>query len=149
MLAHPAHGNLAVALLARRPEALNDLVKNLKSQVPDGVIEAFPSDTSPDKLRKAFADIKGHESFKGLKLNLVSLHRATTVWRDMQCPMIWTTILTNESDETLRPGWAFSSGYCRGSVDTLMIHAPVRGSSQHLIRMSTRFLSKRRFGTTT
>jgi len=73
MLAHPDHGNLAVALLARRPEPLKELVKNLKSQVPESVIEAFPSDTSPDKLRKAFADIKGHDSFKGLKLNMVSL----------------------------------------------------------------------------
>lgn len=73
VLAHPDHGNLAVALLSRRPEPLNDLVKNLKSQAPGSVIEAFPSDTRPENLKKAFADIRGHESFKGLKLNMVSI----------------------------------------------------------------------------
>lgn len=62
-------GNLAVALLARRPEPLNDLVKSLRSQSPGAVIEAFPTDTKPDNLRKAFADIKKHQSFAGLKLN--------------------------------------------------------------------------------
>ena len=72
ILAHPSHGNLAVALLARRPEPLDELVKNLKSQVPGSVIEGFPSDTSPEKLRKAFKEIKAHESFKGLKLGMVS-----------------------------------------------------------------------------
>lgn len=70
MLAHPNHGNLAVALLARRPEALSDLVSNLRSQAPGAVLEAFPSDTSPDKLKKAFADIKAHQSFKDLKLKM-------------------------------------------------------------------------------
>jgi NAD(P)-dependent dehydrogenase (short-subunit alcohol dehydrogenase family) len=34
------------------------------------VLEAFPSDTSKTSLEKAFADIKAHESFKGLKLKL-------------------------------------------------------------------------------
>jgi NAD(P)-dependent dehydrogenase (short-subunit alcohol dehydrogenase family) len=34
------------------------------------VLEAFPSDTSKASLEKAFADIKSHESFKGLKLKL-------------------------------------------------------------------------------
>lgn len=59
-----------MALLARRPEALNELVSNLRSQTPDGVFEAFPTDTSPDKIRKTFADIKAHQSFKDLKLRL-------------------------------------------------------------------------------
>lgn len=68
-MAHPSHGNLAVALLARRPDALNDLVSNLRSQTA-GVFEAFPTDTSPDNLRKAFADIKAHHSFSGLKLRV-------------------------------------------------------------------------------
>lgn len=36
-------GNLAVALLARRAEPLNDLVKSLKTQSPGAVIEAFPT----------------------------------------------------------------------------------------------------------
>jgi hypothetical protein len=57
-------------LLARRAEPLNDLVKNLRSQAPDGVFEAFPTDTTPDKLRQTFADIKAHQSFRDLKLNV-------------------------------------------------------------------------------
>jgi len=65
-----SNGNLAVALLARRPEALNELVGNLRSQVPNGVFEAFPTDTSPDKLKKAFADIKSHKAFQDLKLKV-------------------------------------------------------------------------------
>lgn len=63
-------GNLAVALLARRPEPLNELVKNLRSQIPNGVFEPFATDTSPEKLHKAFEDIKAHQSFKNLKLRL-------------------------------------------------------------------------------
>ena len=63
-------GGLAVALLARRPEPLNELVKSLRSQTPNGIFEAFPSDTAPDNLRKAFSDIKSHQSFKGLKLRV-------------------------------------------------------------------------------
>ncbi len=70
ILGSPNYGNLAVALLARRPEALNALVDDLRSQTPNGVFEAFPTDTSPDKLRQAFADIKGHQSFKDLKLKV-------------------------------------------------------------------------------
>jgi len=70
ILAHPSHGNLAVALLARRQDALNDLAKDLRSQTPEGVFETFATDTSPDKMRKAFADIKEHQSFKDLKLRL-------------------------------------------------------------------------------
>lgn len=68
-----------MALLARRPGPLNDLAKSLRSQVDGAVFEAFPSDTSPQSLRKAFADIKGHESFKNLKLKVVSWQR-----RDVQ-----------------------------------------------------------------
>jgi NAD(P)-dependent dehydrogenase (short-subunit alcohol dehydrogenase family) len=70
ILAHPSHGNLAVALLARRQEALDSLAKDLKAQTPGAVFETFATDTSPDKLRKTFADIKAHQSFKGLKLQL-------------------------------------------------------------------------------
>jgi len=70
ILAHPSHGNLAVALLARRQDALNELVKDLRSQTPDGVFETFATDTSPEKLRRAFADINAHPSFKDLKLRL-------------------------------------------------------------------------------
>lgn len=72
ILSSPSHGNLAVALLARRPEPLNELVKSLKSQPThqDAVLEAFPTDTKPDNLRKAFADIKNHPSFTNLKLDV-------------------------------------------------------------------------------
>jgi short-subunit dehydrogenase len=61
---------MAVALLARRPEPLNDLVKSLRSQNPSSVLEAFPTDTQPDNLKQAFASIKAHESFAGLKLKV-------------------------------------------------------------------------------
>jgi short-subunit dehydrogenase len=70
ILAHPSHGNLAVALLARRQDALNDLAKDLRSQTPDGVFETFATDTSPEKLRSTFADIKSHQSFRDLKLRM-------------------------------------------------------------------------------
>ncbi|KAK5136838.1 hypothetical protein LTR08_001760 [Meristemomyces frigidus] len=70
ILAHPSHGNYAVALLARRQESLDGLAKELRSQTPEGVFETFATDTSPDKLRKALADIKEHQSFKDLKLRL-------------------------------------------------------------------------------
>ncbi|KAF2768658.1 NAD(P)-binding protein [Teratosphaeria nubilosa] len=70
ILAHPSHGNLAVALLARRQDALNDLAKDLRASTPNGVFETFATDTSPEKLRKAFADIKAHQSFKNLKLRM-------------------------------------------------------------------------------
>ena len=59
-----------MALLARRPENLKDLVSSLRSSTPDGVFETFATDTSPDKLRKAFADIKQHKSFDNLKLRV-------------------------------------------------------------------------------
>ncbi|EGP91505.1 uncharacterized protein MYCGRDRAFT_107473 [Zymoseptoria tritici IPO323] len=70
ILSHPSHGNMAVALLARRPEPLNDLVKSLRSQNSGAVLESFPTDTAPDNLKKAFADIKAHQSFSGLKLKV-------------------------------------------------------------------------------
>ena len=59
-----------MALLARRPEPLNEVAKSLRSDVPNGVFETFPTDTSPDSLKKAFADIKQHKSFDSLKLNI-------------------------------------------------------------------------------
>ena len=70
ILAHPSYGNYAVALLARRQESLDDLAKDLRAQTPGAVFETFATDTSPDKLQKAFADIKAHQSFKDLKLRL-------------------------------------------------------------------------------
>jgi len=61
---------MAVALLARNQDKLHGLVEDLRQQTPDGVYETFATDTSPDKLRKAFADIKAHQTFKDLKLRL-------------------------------------------------------------------------------
>jgi hypothetical protein len=61
---------MAVALLARRAGPLDDLIKSLKSEQPEAVLEAFPTDTSPDNLRRAFADIQAHASFQGLKLRV-------------------------------------------------------------------------------
>ncbi|KAH7051006.1 oxidoreductase domain-containing protein [Macrophomina phaseolina] len=54
ILSHPSHGNLAGALLARRPEPLQELTNSLRSSTPGA----------------AFADIKRHPSFSGLKLRL-------------------------------------------------------------------------------
>lgn len=68
ILSHPSHGNLAVALLARRPGALNEVVSTIRKSSPDAVLEAFPTDTSPASLTRAFKDIKAHESFRDLKL---------------------------------------------------------------------------------
>jgi short-subunit dehydrogenase len=65
-----SQGNLAVALLARRQEPLQELAKSLRDAVPNSVFEAFPTDTSPKNLAAAFQDIKAHKSFKGLKLRL-------------------------------------------------------------------------------
>ncbi|KAL6719918.1 hypothetical protein ACLMJK_001839 [Lecanora helva] len=73
ILAHPSHGNLAVALLARTAEKLDSLAQNLRSTTPNP-IETFPTDTSPDKLSKAFADIRSHPSFQNLKLKVAIYH---------------------------------------------------------------------------
>jgi len=72
ILSSPSHGNLAVALLARRPDPLAQLCAQLRSQAgPDAVLEAFPTDAaSPDQLPQTFARIRDHESFRGLKLKL-------------------------------------------------------------------------------
>lgn len=61
---------MTVALLARRPEALNEVAQSLRSSAPSAVIETFPTDTSPESLKKAFADIKQHKSFDNLKLKV-------------------------------------------------------------------------------
>ncbi|KAG8626288.1 hypothetical protein KVT40_005233 [Elsinoe batatas] len=70
ILAHPKHGNMAVALLARRQESLNEIASSIKSQIPEATIETFPTDTSPDSLKSAFQSIKSHESFANLKLDV-------------------------------------------------------------------------------
>ncbi|GAB7362646.1 hypothetical protein MBLNU230_g2955t1 [Neophaeotheca triangularis] len=68
-LAHPQQGNLAIALLARNQDKLNDLRSQLQSQCPGAVCETFTSDTSPDKLASAFEAIDKHPSFADLKLS--------------------------------------------------------------------------------
>merc|ERR1712230_86162 len=54
ILSHPKHGNLAVALLARRQEGLNSVRSNLQQTSPGSVVETFPTDTSPNNLKQAF-----------------------------------------------------------------------------------------------
>ncbi|KAF2202115.1 NAD(P)-binding protein [Delitschia confertaspora ATCC 74209] len=70
VLSDPARGNFAVALLARRPESLNEIASSLRQSSPDAVVETFPTDTSPGSLKKAFQHIKAHSSFQGLKLEV-------------------------------------------------------------------------------
>lgn len=59
---------MAIALMARRKEKLDELVAKLKHDCPGAICEGFVSDTSPDQLNKAFQDIESHSSFQGLKL---------------------------------------------------------------------------------
>ncbi|CAF9926906.1 hypothetical protein IMSHALPRED_007084 [Imshaugia aleurites] len=73
ILAHPSHGNLAVAILARNADNLNALATGLRLSTPNPV-EAFPTDASPEKLSKAFSDIRSHSSFKDLKLKVAVFH---------------------------------------------------------------------------
>ncbi|KAI5463559.1 hypothetical protein BGZ63DRAFT_381723 [Mariannaea sp. PMI_226] len=73
VLARPDQGNLAVALLARNAENLTSLCSTVRKST-NGVVEAFPTDTNPDNLRRAFKDIANHPSFKGLKLKLAIYH---------------------------------------------------------------------------
>ncbi|KAH6618590.1 hypothetical protein C7974DRAFT_415952 [Boeremia exigua] len=70
ILSSPSHGNLAVALLARRPESLQSVIATIRQTAPDAVLEAFPSDTSKAAIEKAFRDIKAHASFAGLKARI-------------------------------------------------------------------------------
>ncbi|KAF2036380.1 NAD(P)-binding protein [Setomelanomma holmii] len=70
ILSHPSHGNLAVALLARRPDSIKSSITKVRETSPNAVLEAFPTDTSKASLEKAFADIKAHKSFGGLDLKL-------------------------------------------------------------------------------
>jgi len=70
ILSHPSHGNLAIALLARRPESLQQISHSLKTASPDSIIETFPTDTSPTSLTNTFTAIRTHPSFRTLKLSL-------------------------------------------------------------------------------
>ncbi|OCK75546.1 hypothetical protein K432DRAFT_275595, partial [Lepidopterella palustris CBS 459.81] len=70
ILSHCSHGNLIIALLARRPEPLNELVFRAVNPNPDAVLEAFSTDTPPDALRRTFKHIKMHGSGKDSKLEM-------------------------------------------------------------------------------
>ncbi|KAL8737010.1 MAG: hypothetical protein Q9181_002121 [Wetmoreana brouardii] len=71
ILSHPSHGNFALALLARNPSKLSSLATSLRSSTgPSTIIETFPTDTNPSNLSRAFAAIRSHPSFSGLKLKV-------------------------------------------------------------------------------
>lgn len=61
---------MAVALLARREEALKEVAQSLRSSLPDAVVGVFPTDTSPESLQKAFSSIEQHKPFDKLKLRV-------------------------------------------------------------------------------
>ncbi|KZL79233.1 short-chain dehydrogenase reductase sdr [Colletotrichum incanum] len=73
ILASPQHGNLAVALLARNPDNLQNLVSDLRKS-SNGILQPFPTDTQPDSLRRTFQQIADHPDFKDLKLKLAIYH---------------------------------------------------------------------------
>ncbi|KAF4980439.1 hypothetical protein FZEAL_3555 [Fusarium zealandicum] len=73
VLARPEQGNLAVALLARNPDKLNNLRDSLRQET-DGTLHSFPTDTQPHNLSQAFQDIASHPDFKDLKLKLAIYH---------------------------------------------------------------------------
>ena len=74
VLADPAHGNLAVALLARNPDNLKALAADLRKSSNGGILQPFATDTRPDNLRQAFKDIAAHPDFQGLNLKLAIYH---------------------------------------------------------------------------
>ena len=73
VLANPKYGNLAVALLARNADNLNLLASDLRKS-SGGILNAFPTDTQPDNLRRTFKEISEHPDFKDLKLKLAIYH---------------------------------------------------------------------------
>ena len=68
VLASPAHGNLAVALLSRSGSA--ELASSLQKSSGGGTLHAFKTDTSSTSLQQAFAEIKSHSAFQGLPLRV-------------------------------------------------------------------------------
>lgn len=68
ILASPAHGNLAVALLSRSGSA--ELAASLHKSSGGGVLHAFKTDTSAASLKRAFDEIKSHPAFHDLPLKL-------------------------------------------------------------------------------
>jgi hypothetical protein len=85
--------------LARSREPLQDLAENLRSQTETGIFETFPTDTDPQNLAKAFADIKKHPSFEGLKLRLAVFsvkHSSKKPFMD-ETYQVWAAELTGDS----------------------------------------------------
>lgn len=74
VLADPSRGNLAVALLARNADRLESLASDLRKSTNGGILQPFATDTQPENLRKAFADISSHSDFKNLRLKLAIYH---------------------------------------------------------------------------
>lgn len=74
VLANPAQGNLAVALLARNADNLTNLCTSLRQSSNGGILHPFPTDTQPDNLRSTFSKIAAHPDFAGLKLRLAIYH---------------------------------------------------------------------------
>jgi NAD(P)-dependent dehydrogenase (short-subunit alcohol dehydrogenase family) len=68
ILASPAHGNLAVALLSRSGSA--ELAATLQQSSGGGVLHAFATDTTAASLQRAFGEIRSHAAFAGLPLRL-------------------------------------------------------------------------------
>ncbi|KAF6825412.1 short chain dehydrogenase reductase family [Colletotrichum plurivorum] len=73
VLANPQQGNLAVALLARNADNLQTLASDLRKS-SNGILHAFPTDTQPDNLRRAFRQIAEHPDISGLKVKLAIYH---------------------------------------------------------------------------
>jgi NAD(P)-dependent dehydrogenase (short-subunit alcohol dehydrogenase family) len=74
VLGDPARGNMAVALLARNEDKLTTLATDLRDTVKGGVFHAFPTNTEPASLTRAFSAIAAHPDLKGLKLRLAIYH---------------------------------------------------------------------------
>lgn len=49
---------------------MQSVISTIQQTSPDAVLEAFPSDTSKASIEKAFAEIKSHKSFAGLKAEI-------------------------------------------------------------------------------
>lgn len=76
-LASPAHGNLAVALLARNPSNLSSLTSSVRDASHGGILKDFPADAgSEQSLSEAFRKIKewNEAELGGLKLRLAVWH---------------------------------------------------------------------------
>ncbi|KAK9772698.1 hypothetical protein AB5N19_14290 [Seiridium cardinale] len=79
MLASPAHGNLAVALLAPQKDNLEKLCVSLRRKSNGGVLHSFPGNSKASDLQRTFARISTHPAFKSLKLKLAVFHAKHTV----------------------------------------------------------------------